>query len=58
MRHYVITRVRDGAVLTRLHTLGVWVNLITGLPERFPAQFIADFAPNLAASDAPQDPAP
>lgn len=58
MRHYIITRIRDGAVLNRVHSLGVWVNLATGLPERFPAKFLADFRPNMAAGDAPQDPAP
>ncbi|HEY3290643.1 MAG TPA: acyl-CoA thioesterase [Anaerolineae bacterium] len=45
-RHYVITRVNDGVVLARIHSLGVWVNLDTGAPTKFPAQFVADFAPN------------
>jgi acyl-CoA thioester hydrolase len=51
LRHYTITRVRDGALLARVHSLGVWVNLATGVPSRFPPQFLDDFAPNLSPSD-------
>jgi acyl-CoA thioester hydrolase len=57
LRHYTITRVRDGALLARVNTLGVWVNLATGQPMRPPASFLADFAPNIAKIDASQDPA-
>ena len=46
MRYYSITRVSDGALLARVNSLGVWVDLKTGQPARFPAQFLADFAPN------------
>ena len=46
-RHYVIRRPKDGALLVRTHTLGVWVNLETGRPMRIPAHFITDFAPNI-----------
>jgi acyl-CoA thioester hydrolase len=46
MRYYAITRVSDGALLAQVNSLGVWVNLQTGLPERFPDQFLVDFALN------------
>jgi acyl-CoA thioester hydrolase len=48
-RHYTIRRVADGALLTRVNTLGVWVDLTTGRPIRIPADFLADFAPNRVA---------
>lgn len=46
MRYYAITRVSDGALLAQVNSLGVWVNLNTGQPERFSEQFILDLAPN------------
>ena len=46
MRYYAITRVSDGALLAQVNSLGVWVDLKTGLPARFPKQFLADFAAN------------
>jgi acyl-CoA thioester hydrolase len=46
-RDYTITRKADGALLTRSHTLGVWVNLGSGRPIRIPDNFLADFAPNI-----------
>ena len=46
-RHYSIRRVGDGALLTRVDTLGVWVNLTSGRPIRIPTDFLADFTPNL-----------
>ncbi len=46
MRYYSITRASDGALLAQVNSLGVWVDLKTGLPARFPKQFLADFAPN------------
>jgi acyl-CoA thioester hydrolase len=49
LRHYTITRVSDGALLARVHTLGVWMNLKTGQPARFPQQLLDDFAPNLSS---------
>ena len=49
MRHYAITRVSDGALLAQVHSLGVWVDLTTGLPARFPDQFRADFASNMVS---------
>lgn len=48
LRHYTITRATDGALLARMQTLGVWVNLATGQPSRFPPAFLADFAPTIA----------
>ena len=45
-RHYTITRVSDGVLLARVNTLGVWMNLKTGLPVRFPQELLTDFAPN------------
>jgi acyl-CoA thioester hydrolase len=46
-RHYTIRRACDGALLTRVDTLGVWVDLASGRPIRIPHDFLADFAPNL-----------
>ncbi|HTP10745.1 MAG TPA: thioesterase family protein [Anaerolineae bacterium] len=48
MRYYSITRVNDGALLAQVNSLGVWVNLNTGQPERFSDQFVHDLAPNSA----------
>ncbi len=45
-RHYTIARVSDGVLLARVNTLGVWMNLKTGLPVRFPQELLTDFAPN------------
>lgn len=47
-RHYTIRRVTDGALLTRVDTLGVWVDLTSGRPIRIPPDFLADFTPNFA----------
>lgn len=47
-RHYTITRVSDGALMTRIHTLAVWVDVETGRPIRVPTDFLADFASNMA----------
>lgn len=46
-RHFTIRRARDGALLARIDTLGVWVDLATGRPIRIPSQLLVDFAPNL-----------
>ena len=46
-RYYTLTRVSDGALLARVHTLGVWVNHSTGQPVSIPTNFRLDFAPNL-----------
>ncbi len=45
-RHYLLTRVADGACLARVNTVAVWVDLSTGRPIRIPPHFAADFAPN------------
>jgi acyl-CoA thioester hydrolase len=42
-RYYQICRARDEALLAEIQALGVWVDLKTGLPERFPAQFLEDY---------------
>jgi acyl-CoA thioester hydrolase len=47
MRHYAIRRVRDDALLARISTLFVWVNLRTGMPMRVPDVFMASFADNI-----------
>lgn len=47
-RVFLITRARDGAFLARVTTLGVCMEIATGRPMRFPAEFIADLEPNLA----------
>lgn len=47
-RHYAITRVEDGALLTRAQAVWVWVSLETGRPIRVPDDFVADFADNIA----------
>jgi acyl-CoA thioester hydrolase len=49
MRYYSITRVSDGTLLAQVKSLGVWVDLKTGQPARFPDQFLADFAANAAS---------
>jgi acyl-CoA thioester hydrolase len=49
MRHYTITRVSDSTLLARVHTLGVWMNLRSGQPQRVPAELLADFAPNIVS---------
>jgi acyl-CoA thioester hydrolase len=48
VRHYRVTRVRDGALLARARTLWVWVDLKTGRPIRIPDAFLSDFTPNIA----------
>ena len=47
MRYYTITRISDGALIARVHTLGVWVDLSSGRPIRIPQEFIQEFAPNI-----------
>ncbi len=47
LRHFTITRVKDGVLLARIHMLGVWMNLKTGQPERMPAELLTDIAPNI-----------
>lgn len=46
-RHYLLSRVGDGAEVARLSSLYVWVDLETNRPIRVPEAFIADLIPNL-----------
>lgn len=46
-RHYLIRRANDGTLLARVNTLYVWVSTDTFHPIRIPADFWADFAPNI-----------
>lgn len=46
-RHYHIKRKSDDATIAFVHSLGVWVNLTTGHPHRFPDKFLEDFVPNM-----------
>jgi len=48
-RVYTITRVRDGVLLAKADVFYAWVNLQTGLPARIPADFAADFTPNIVS---------
>ncbi len=48
LRYYAIKRVGDEALLAQVNSLGVWVDLKSGLPARFPEQFLTDFALNAA----------
>ena len=45
-RHYTVKRVSDGALVARINTLGVWMNIKSGLPVRFPHELLSDFAAN------------
>lgn len=47
LRHYVIRRRHAGEVLAEAQALGVWVDLSSGRPARFPETFLEDFSPNL-----------
>ncbi len=48
MRHFLIKRVSDGATLARMNSVIICVDLKTGAPARWPAQVLADFAPNIS----------
>jgi acyl-CoA thioester hydrolase len=48
-RHYEIKRASDGAILARVHALGVWVDLNSGRPIRIPKEMLEDFTSNMAA---------
>jgi len=47
IRHYTMTRVNDGLLIARAHTLYVWVDIASRKPIRIPPQFLTDFAPNI-----------
>lgn len=49
LRHYLISRASDGAVVARALTHVVSVNPETGRPVRVPRAFVEDFAPNIVA---------
>lgn len=48
LRHFVLTRVSDGAPVARARTLWAWVDAESGRPVRIPRTFLADFAPNIS----------
>ena len=48
IRHYLITRADDGALIAQARTLWVFVNIETSMPMRIPAAFFADFVDNIA----------
>jgi acyl-CoA thioester hydrolase len=50
IRHYTVTRLSDGALLARVRTFWVWIDLQTGRPIRIPDAFMADFAANIAGA--------
>jgi acyl-CoA thioester hydrolase len=51
VRHYTVTRARDGALLARGRTLWGCVDAATGQPVRLPQAFLSDLAPNVAARE-------
>ncbi len=52
-RCYIITRAWSGSVLAQARVLYVWVDVRTGKPIHIPAEFISDFAANLAPGALP-----
>jgi YbgC/YbaW family acyl-CoA thioester hydrolase len=51
-RHYIITRVGDGAFLARARTLLEWVGLETWKPVPIPASFLEDLTPSIINSES------
>ena len=51
IRHYIIQRKNDGAIIAQAHTLGVWVNLTNGNPIRIPDEMLNDFYENISLQD-------
>ena len=49
MRHFAITRARDGAPIARANALCVCADLKTGGPTRWPESVRADLAANVSA---------
>ena len=47
VRHYKITRVSDGTLVTRGRCLWVWIDIENQRPIRIPAHFVADFQDNI-----------
>jgi acyl-CoA thioester hydrolase len=48
VRHTILTRLSDGAPISRARTLHVWLDLSTGEPTAIPRAFWAEFAPGIA----------
>jgi acyl-CoA thioester hydrolase len=48
VRHYIVSRAKDLALLAQVHTLYVWVDVNTGRPVRIPKDFMTDFEANLS----------
>lgn len=48
LRHYTIHRVKDDALLARISSRWVWIDLKSGHPIRIPERMVADFADNLS----------
>lgn len=48
-RYFAIRLARSGALLAQARTLWAWLDPHTGHPIRIPAQFAADFTPNIAS---------
>lgn len=46
-RYYQIKRLSDGAILAKVHALGVWVDLKSGRPIRIPKEMVEDFRLNI-----------
>jgi YbgC/YbaW family acyl-CoA thioester hydrolase len=52
VRHYILTRVGDGALLARARALLEWVSLETWQPTPIPALFLEDLSPTIASSES------
>jgi acyl-CoA thioester hydrolase len=50
-RYYAIQRISDEALLARVSTEAVWVNIKSGRIQRIPQDFLEDLRPNLVFSD-------
>jgi acyl-CoA thioester hydrolase len=51
-RCFLIRQAGSGDMVAQARTLWVWLDARTSRPIRIPAQFAADFAPNIAAGEA------
>jgi acyl-CoA thioester hydrolase len=54
-RYYAIRRISDEALLARVSTEAVWVDIKSGRIQRIPQDFLEDLRPNLVFPDRPQD---
>ncbi len=48
IRHYLLSRVSDGALVARFRSLYVWISPTSGRPVRIPNDFLYSFAPNFS----------